>query len=115
MAVKKTWTDAQIKGLKAESTRYEKYIIKGGLGIRVTPAGVKTWIYRYKIDGKTEKLTIGHYPNMSLHDANVRFLELSNQRREGETSVAKHFQLEKRVFGGQFPNQKKHDEDAGHP
>lgn len=84
MTVKKTWTDAQIKGLKAESTRYEKYIIKGGLGIRVTPAGVKTWIYRYKIDGKTEKLTIGHYPNMSLHDANVRFLGLSNQRREGE-------------------------------
>lgn len=88
MAVKKTWTDAQIKGLKPESTRYEKYIIKGGLGIRVTPAGVKTWIYRYKIDGKTEKLTIGHYPNMSLHDANVRFLELSNQRREGDNPKA---------------------------
>jgi integrase len=84
MAVKKTWTDAQIKGLKPKSTRYETYIIKGGLGLRVTPAGVKTWIYRYKIDGKTEKLTIGHYPNMKLHDANVRFLELSNQRREGD-------------------------------
>jgi integrase len=84
MAVKKTWTDAQIKGLKPELKRYEKYIIKGGLGIRVTPAGVKTWIYRYKIDGKTEKLTIGHYPTMGLHDASMRFLELSNQRREGD-------------------------------
>ncbi len=83
MAVKKTWTDAQIKALKSEETRYEKYIIKGGLGIRVTPSGVKTWVYRYKIDGKTEKLTIGHYPTMGLHDANVRFLELSHQRRDG--------------------------------
>ncbi|NDH67437.1 MAG: site-specific integrase [Gammaproteobacteria bacterium] len=83
MAVKKTWTDAQIKALKPEEARYEKYIIKGGLGIRVTPSGVKTWIYRYKIDGKTEKLTIGHYPTMGLHDANVRFLELSHQRRDG--------------------------------
>lgn len=53
--------------------------------LRVTPAGVKTWVYRYKIDGKTEKLTIGHYPKMGLHDANVRFLELSNQRREGDS------------------------------
>jgi integrase len=83
MAVKKTWTDAQIKGLKPELKRYEKYIIKGGLGIRVTPAGVKTWIYRYKIDGKTEKLTIGHYPTMTLANANMRFLELSDQRRDG--------------------------------
>lgn len=83
MAVKKTWTDAQIKGLEPELKRYEKYIVSGGLGIRVTPAGVKTWIYRYKIDGKTEKLTIGHYPTMSLATANIRFLELSNQRREG--------------------------------
>src|SRR5580704_13603024 len=83
MALKKTWTDPQIKALKPESKRYEKYIVKGGLGIRVTPAGVKTWIYRYKIDGKTEKLTIGHYPTMSLANANMRFLELSNQRREG--------------------------------
>lgn len=85
MAVKKTWTDAQIKGLKPKATRYEQSIIKGGLAIRVTPAGVKTWVYRYKIDGKTEKLTIGHYPKMGLHDANVRFLELSNQRREGDS------------------------------
>lgn len=83
MAVKKAWTDAQIKALKPKEARYETYIIKGGLGIRVTPTGVKTWIYRYKIDGKTEKLTIGHYPPMSLHDANVEFLRLSHQRRDG--------------------------------
>lgn len=84
MAVKKTWTDAQIKGLKPKEARYEKSIIKGGLWIRVTPNNVKTWIYRYKIDGKTEKLKIGHYPPMGLHDANVEFLRLSHQRREGE-------------------------------
>lgn len=83
MAVKKAWTDAQIKALKPKEIRYETYIIKGGLGIRVTPSGVKTWIYRYKIGGKTEKLTIGHYPPMSLHDANVEFLRLSHQRRDG--------------------------------
>jgi hypothetical protein len=84
MAANETWSDAKIRALKPKEARYEKSIVKGGLRIRVTPNNVKTWIYRYKIDGKTEKLTIGHYPNMSLHDANVRFLELSNQRREGD-------------------------------
>lgn len=88
MAVKKTWTDAQIKALKPEEKRYEKYIIKGGLGIRVTPSGVKTWVYRYKVDGKTEKLTIGHYPTMGLHDANMEFLRLSHQRRDGANPKA---------------------------
>lgn len=82
MAVKKTWTDAQIKGLKPKTERYELYIVRGGLGIRVTPNGAKTWIYRYKIDGKTEKITLGHYPNMTLANATKRFLELSEQRRD---------------------------------
>ena len=80
---KNSWTDPQIKALKPKAERYEKYIVSGGLGIRIAPTGAKTWIYRYKIDGKTEKLTIGHYPTMSLASANMRFLELSNQRREG--------------------------------
>ena len=81
MKDKKVWTDPQIKALKPKVERYEKYIVKGGLGIRVTPAGVKSWVYRYKIDGKTERLTIGHYPAMSLAKANMRFLELSEQKR----------------------------------
>jgi len=83
MTLKKSWTDAQIKALKPEAKRYEKYIVNGGLGLRVSPAGVKTWIYRYKINGKTERLTIGHYPTMGLNSANMRFLELSHQRRDG--------------------------------
>jgi integrase len=47
------------------------------------PNGVKTWIYRYKIDGKTDKLTLGHYPTLSLANAKKRFAELSGLRREG--------------------------------
>lgn len=77
------FTDTYIRNLKAKPKRYEEYE-GGGFGLRISPTGVKTWIYRYKIDGKTDKLTLGHYPAMSLANAKKRFLELSEIRREGQ-------------------------------
>lgn len=81
------FTDTYIKALKPTPKRYEKYE-GGGFGIRVTPKGVKSWIYRYKIGGKTDKITLGHYPAMSLANAKKQFAELSGQRREGGTPKA---------------------------
>lgn len=78
------FTDTYIKGLKPSAKRREEYE-GGGFGIRITPNGVKTWIYRYKINGKTDKLTLGHYPTMSLANAKKRFAELSGLRREGHS------------------------------
>lgn len=78
------FTDTYIKALKPKTARYEEYE-GGGFGIRVgiAPKSVKTWIYRYKINGITEKLTLGHYPKMSLANAKKRFIELSAIRKEG--------------------------------
>jgi len=75
------FTDTYIKGLKPKAKRYEEYE-GGGFGIRVAPTGVKSWVYRYKMEGKTDKLTLGHYPALSLANAKKKFLELSGQRRE---------------------------------
>ena len=77
------FTNTYIKALKPLDKRYEKYE-GGGFGIRVTPNNIKSWIYRYKINGKTDKLTLGHYPAMSLANAKKRFIELSELRREGK-------------------------------
>lgn len=78
-----SFTDTYIKSLKKNKTkRYEKYE-GGGFGIRVTPKGVKSWIYRYKINGITEKITLGHYPKLSLAEARDSFRKLSETRREG--------------------------------
>ena len=77
-----SFTDTYIKALKPAVKRYEVYE-GGGFGIRISPTGVKTWIYRYKINGVTDKLTLGHYPTMSLANAKKRFAELSGLRREG--------------------------------
>jgi hypothetical protein len=75
------FTDTYIKGMKPRATRYEEYE-GGGFGIRVTPKGIKSWIYRYKIADKTDKITLGHYPAMNLGSARQRFLELSGLRRD---------------------------------
>ena len=77
------FTDTYIKGMKPRATRYEEYE-GAGFGIRVTPNGIKSWIYRYKIADKTDKLTLGHYPAMSLANAKKQFIELSQLRRDGK-------------------------------
>ncbi len=87
------FTDTYIKGLKPTVKRYEEYE-GGGFGIRITPNGIKTWIYRYKIDGKTAKLTLGHYPTMSLANAKKKFTELRGLRRDGTTPKS-HVEKEK--------------------
>lgn len=58
------FTDTYTKGMKPRATRYEEYK-KAGFGIRVTPNGIKSWIYRYKIADKTDKITLGYYTAMS--------------------------------------------------
>lgn len=81
------FTDTYIKGLKQRDKRYEEFE-GGGFGIRITSNGIKTWIYRYKINGKTDRLTLGNYPHMSLAAARQRYIELSQLRRAGEKPKA---------------------------
>ncbi|MBM9604103.1 tyrosine-type recombinase/integrase [Desulfopila inferna] len=40
-----------------------------GLFFELTNTGIKRWIYRYKINGKSGKYTIGRYPEISLEQA----------------------------------------------
>lgn len=76
------FTDTFIRNLKPKTQRYEEYE-GAGFGIRISANGLKTWIYRYKIDGQTSKLTLGHYPEMTLSNAKKKFLELSELKRSG--------------------------------
>ncbi len=48
------------------------------------PNGIKSWIYRYKIADKPEKITLGHNPAISLANAKKQFIELSQLRRDGK-------------------------------
>ncbi|MBO9531214.1 MAG: DUF4102 domain-containing protein, partial [Acinetobacter oleivorans] len=55
-------TDREIQSLKAKEKRYTaKDKLNNGLFIDIKPTGRKTWMYRYTINKKQEKLTLGHY------------------------------------------------------
>lgn len=78
-------TDALIKGLKpVPNSRYSK-ADGGGLLLDVTPGGVKSWVFRYRLNGKREKLVIGRYPDVSLKTARDERAKLAVQVARGES------------------------------
>ena len=44
----------------------------GGLALIVHPKGSKTWVWRYRVDGKQREMTLGSYPSVGLKDARQR-------------------------------------------
>ena len=40
-----------------------------GLFLDITPNGSMSWVFRYRLNGKQEKINIGPYPVLSLKDA----------------------------------------------
>lgn len=42
---------------------------KNGLGVRISPKGKITWIYRFLIKGAPVKMKVGEYPTMKIKDA----------------------------------------------
>jgi len=65
------FTDKSIEKIKPKAERFEVWEDNGkGFGLRVSPAGRKSWIYLYRYDGRARRMTIGEYPAMPLVDAN---------------------------------------------
>ncbi|MEX0407958.1 integrase arm-type DNA-binding domain-containing protein [Aquibium sp. LZ166] len=56
--------------LKNAKPRAERYDLKdgkvSGLWVRVTTNGVKSYVLKYRFEGRSLRLTIGHYPDISL-------------------------------------------------
>ncbi|MEC6797995.1 Arm DNA-binding domain-containing protein [Photobacterium sp. S4TG1] len=48
-----------------------------GLQLRVRPAGTKSWQFKYSdpVTNKTQKLTLGTYPDLSLANARTKSVE----------------------------------------
>jgi integrase len=43
----------------------------GGLYLRVTEAGTKSWVYRFSVDKKANQMGLGKYPSVSLAEARI--------------------------------------------
>lgn len=80
-----TLTDARIKALKpVAGSRYSK-ADGGGLLLDVTPGGVKSWVFRYRLNGVREKVVLGRYPDMTLKVAREKRDELATQVASGKS------------------------------
>ena len=73
-------TDTAIRALKPKATRYSKADDRG-LVLEVFPTGGMLWHYRYRLNGKAERVTLGRYPALSLKQARL-------ERDKRETMVA---------------------------
>jgi len=73
-------TDTAIRALRPKTTRYSK-TDERGLVLEVFPTGGMLWHYRYRLNGKQERVTLGRYPALSLKLARA-------ERDKRETLVA---------------------------
>ena len=70
----KKLTDVRVQSLKPKKARYEVWDPAApGLGVRVTPKGVKSFVYLYRYDSKPRRMTLGRYPKLSLAQARVKY------------------------------------------
>ncbi|MDQ2832560.1 MAG: Arm DNA-binding domain-containing protein [Acidobacteriota bacterium] len=65
------------------------------------PIGVASWRYRYQFKAKTEKVSLGQYPMLSLKEARTKRDEMATLALRGE-SPARQKQLEKVGAGERF-------------
>lgn len=73
-------TDTAIRALKPKAKRYCRTDDRG-LVLEVFPSGGMLWHYRYRLNGKQERVTLGRYPALSLKLARA-------ERDKRETLVA---------------------------
>jgi integrase len=66
------FTDRQIRSLKPKKERYEVWETNGkGLGVRIAPTGRRSFIFLYRFQGTSRRITFGIYPEISLADAHA--------------------------------------------
>jgi integrase len=54
-------TDVAIRKLKADPDKRVERHVGDGLYLVIQPSGAKSWAYRYRVDGKSRKLTLGTF------------------------------------------------------
>jgi integrase len=75
-------TDKSIAALRCKTKRYEVWD-GDGFGMRVTPRGIKSWVWMYRFEDRARRMTLGSYPAMSLADANIALGNAKKALRDG--------------------------------
>jgi len=85
---RRTLTDPYIRGLEAPDKRIEIYDQNKngqptGLVLRLSTAGGKSFVYRYRYGKDVKRITIGRYPKMKLAAARKKVGEIENMLSNG--------------------------------
>ncbi len=64
-----------------------------GLGVRVTPKGTKSFVFKYDLDGRDRWLTFGQYPRMKLAEAFQKYGEALDKVEAGEDPAEDNVRL----------------------
>ena len=83
-------TDTRIKTAKPAEKIYKVYDADG-LYIEVPPSGSKRWRFKYRLDGKEKRISLGTYPEIGLRAARDR-------RDMARRLVAEGFVLDFRLY-----------------
>jgi integrase len=75
---------ATIDNAKPKDKRYD-LTDGGGLVLEVMPSGTKAWRFKYHLNGKREKVTIGAYPAFTIKQARDRHEELRALVERGQS------------------------------
>ena len=86
-------TDTALKALKPKDKPYT-LADERGLYVEVFPTGGIVWRFRYRLNGKAEKLTLGKYPALTLKNARLKRDEAAQSAAMGH-SPARQKQLAK--------------------
>ena len=100
MAAEKLLSEAACKAAKSKATIY--YLNDGaGLRMRIRPDGSRTWIYRYRLDGKEMSTGLGAYPTISLQIARANAQEARLEVSRGNNpSTTKRIAKTKQITKG---------------
>jgi len=80
---KQKLTDSFIRNCSTSESRVEiSDELKTGLVLRVSKAGSKTFVFRYRVNGTSKRYTIGKYPMVSLSKARTMADELYIQAKQ---------------------------------
>jgi integrase len=87
------FTDASIKALKPKSERYEVWETNGkGFGLRVSPTGRKSWLFMYRFETISRRMTLGTYSGMTLSEAHTAHAKAKERLEKGIDPGALHVQ-----------------------
>jgi integrase len=86
-------TDSRIKSISPKESRFIEWEDgETGLGVRVFPSGVKSFVFMYRFDRKPRMMTIGKYPQVQLVEARRKVAIAREELEKGVDPGKKHME-----------------------